>query len=237
MNLTTLQQLWLDTPQSHAHTHEMFVELVNKDEQLCAHRDFVEKNAFGFGERSFQWLWNILVQEMPSDFSFLEVGVFRFQIVSLVRLLADRQGKSVQRYCVTPLSSIGIGWESDYAADGERIHDEFGLEKDYVIYKGLSNDRGVVMLSNETSPYDMVYIDGAHDFETCLFDLLTYSILVKTGGYLIIDDCNCDMNFPATGFFTGIDTVTSAKLKWLDAEGHGWDFVCSVVHISVYRRK
>lgn len=237
MNLTTLKQTWADTPESHMHISELFTALVNQDEQLCAHRDFVEQNAFGFGERAFQYLWDILIQEMPECFSFLEVGVFRGQIVSLVKLLADRQGKDVYRYCVTPLSPIGIGWESDYGDDIERIHDEFGLVKDYTVYKGLSNDELVVKQAWDTSPYNILYIDGSHTYEDALFDLKVYSLIVSTGGYLVIDDCNCDMNFPPSGFFTGIDTVTAAKLKWLETDGDGWEFIASVVHISVFRKK
>lgn len=235
MTITQLKESWQDTTEAHRHINDLFVQLVNNDEQLDAHRTFVEKNAFGFGERSFGYLWDLLVQEMPEDFSFCEVGVFRFQIVSLVKLLADRQGKSVQRYCVTPLSPIGIGWESDYAADGERIHDEFGLEKDYIVYKGLSNDEEVVKQATLTAPYDLTYVDGSHSLEDCYFDLVTYGGMVKSGGYLIIDDCNTEMSMPF-GFFQGIAEVTQAKQAWL-ATNPPFEFVCSVVHISVFRRK
>lgn len=237
MNLTDLKTQWQDTPQYHTHISELFTQLVNNDPELCSHRDFVEQNAFGFGERAFQYLWDLIIQDIPEDFSFCEVGVFRGQIVSLVKLLADRQGKSVSRYAVTPLSPIGIGWESDYGADIERIHDEFGLKKDYVVYKGLSDNETVLTDAWNTSPYSIVYLDGGHEYKTALFDLNVYSEMVAKGGYLVIDDCNCDMNFPPTGFFTGIDTVTAAKLKWLEGNGSDWEFIFSVVHISIFKRK
>lgn len=237
MNLSELKTQWRDEPQYHADVNDLFVKLVNNDEQLCMHRDWVEQNVFGFGERSFQYLWDIIVQEMPEDFSFCEIGVFRFQIVSLIRLLSDRQGKEVKRYCITPLTSIGIGWESDYAADGERIHDEFGLEKDYVIYQGLSNNVKVVSDANKTKPYNIVYIDGGHSFEDAYFDLETYGAMVGKGGYLVIDDCNCDLNFPPNGYFTGIKEVTDAKQAWLEGNKDDWEFIFSVVHVSLFRRK
>jgi len=52
---------------------------------------------------------------------------------------------------------------------------------------------------------------------------------------LVVDDCNNDLNFPPQGFFTGIQTVTDAKLKWLETQTD-FEFTASCVHISIFRR-
>lgn len=236
MTLKELKDNYEDNKPYHRHLKELFEDIVNNDEQLNAHRTFVEQNAFGFGERAFGHFWNLMVQEMPDSFSFCEIGVFRFQIVSLIKLLSDRYKKQVKRYAVTPLSSIGIGWESDYGADGERIHDEFGLAKDYIVYKGLSNEDIIVKQAEETAPYDIVYIDGDHSHDGALFDLLTYSKFVKVGGYLVIDDaaCRTDQDW---GIFQGIDTVCTALDEWEKSDlAKEFEFQFNIVHLMIYKR-
>src|ERR1700760_4759787 len=103
MTLEDIIETYEDSEMYHSAIKEHFVDCVNQDYALKSHRDWVEQNVFGFGDRAFQWMWKLLVDEMPKEFSFLEVGVFRFQIVSLIRLLADRTNRTVKRYGVTPL--------------------------------------------------------------------------------------------------------------------------------------
>lgn len=237
MNLTDLKNNYENNPEYHKATHEQFVELVNNDEFLNEHRTYVENNVMGFGERSFQWLWKLIVDEMPSEFNFIEVGVFRGQILSLIKALASATGRNVERYGVTPLDSTGIGWEGDYRADIERLHDHFFIPKDYTLYVGLSTDPKIIEQAYNTSPYNICYVDGAHDRESVDSDLKYYAPMVKRGGLLVMDDCNNDLNFPPTGFFCGIASVTEAKVAYMSEHADEWEFIFSVVHISVFKRK
>lgn len=232
MNLQDLKNNWVDEPNYHKMINETFIENVNECKWLREHRDFVEQNAFGFGERSFHYMWSLLINEMPNEFSFMEIGVFRFQIVSLVKLLALHQDKIVHRYCITPLDSTDGHWESDYAKDGETIHDEFDLPKDYILYKGLSTNLSIVKKVKDTEPYDIVYIDGGHAYEVIKCDLDNFPSMVKVNGYLVIDDACTDMNMP-WGFFQGISSVTNAVLEW---ENDNFEFQFNVVHLRVYKR-
>ena len=65
MTLDKYSDIWIDVPEYHNTIHDSFIQLVNNDELLKKHRDFVEKNAFGFGERSFGWLFKLVIDEMP----------------------------------------------------------------------------------------------------------------------------------------------------------------------------
>jgi len=237
MNLKQLKDNWLNEPQFHSGIHDKFVELTNLDQFLDEHRTFIEKNAFGFGERSFQYLWKILIDEMPSEFSFLEIGVFRSQILSLVQVLASRTGRKVKRYGVTPLNTEGGMWDSDYKADIEKLHDYFFIPKDYTLYVGLSTDPKIIEMAYNTSPYDILYIDGGHTRDIVDNDFKYYAPLVKRGGFLVVDDCNNDLNFPSSGFFCGLQDVTDAKIAWLQEHGDDWEFYGNVVHISLFKRK
>jgi len=237
MTLTEFKNNWENTPYFHKATHDNFVQNTNADDFLNEHRTYIEQNILGFGERSFQFLWKLIVDEMPSDFSFIEIGVFKGQILSLIQVLASRTGRSVKRYGVTPLDTSGDMWESDYEADIARLHDYFFIPKDYTLYVGSSHDPVIIEKAYQTSPYDILYVDGDHSYEGALADLNYYAPFVKRGGFLVIDDCNNDLNFPSSGFFCGIQPVTDAKIKWLEQNGDDWEFYGNVVHISVYKRK
>lgn len=230
MTITTLQQEWRDEPEYHQDINERFTILMNGIPALTEHRQWVRANIFGFGEDSFHWMWKLICDEMPKNFSFLEVGVFRAQIVSLIKLLrAD-----AKVFGITPMDNSGGMWDSDYEADIRRIHDEFKLPQP-TIFKGRSDSPEIIGKAI-ISDYDIVYIDGDHSFEGAYADLFNYAPLVKQGGYLVIDDACNDMKMP-WGYFQGIIDVTTATLDYMKESGDNWEFVTNVVHLRVYKRK
>ena len=237
MNLKEYAKEWKDTPEYHKEIHDTFIGFVNDNEKLKAHRDFVESNAFGFGERSFGWLFKLIVDEMPEEFSFLEIGVFRGSSLSLVQLLADMSYRKVKRYGVSPMDTSDGHWDSDYFHDVYHIHWSLGLDTDYTIYHGSSTDVDIIKRATNTEPYDVLYIDGSHKYEDVVSDLKHYPQMVLSGGYLLIDDACNDMSQPF-GFFQGIEPVTRAVLEWEKTDiGREFEFVFNVVHLKVYKRK
>lgn len=236
MDLKTFQHTWADTPESHAHTNDLFRQLVDADPQLKQHRDWCEAHVWGMGERSFHYLWKILVDEMPAGFKFVEVGVHKAQIVSLIRLLSGRVSKDAVTIGITPMNGADTGWtEDNYEADIRRIHDEFNLQQPEM-FKGYSQDVAIIELVSIGAPFDIIYIDGLHSYEGCYADLKNYAPMVKEGGYLVIDDCACDMHEPF-GFFQGIADVQKAFDEYMAENGDTWEFVGNVVHLRVMRRK
>ena len=228
MTLTDLKQEWTDTPEFHKAVHEYYTECVNGDPQLDAHRTYVESNIFGMGERSFWWLWKLILEELPANPKLLEVGVFKAATMSLWKLLR----KDAICYGVTPLDGRGTGWtDDDYFAHITKIHNDFGLDMPE-LYVGGSEEDSIVELAGERG-YDIVYVDGDHSESGAYHDLSNYSIFVKPGGYLVIDDCCCDMKM-SWGYFQGIQSVQDAFDKW---DSSGFEFVCNVVHLRVMRRK
>ncbi len=234
MSLDKLKSEWQDTPEYHSKIKEKFDVKVNADIELKELRDWVEQNAFGFGERCFYEMWNLIVQEMPKDSTFLELGLFRGQTLALIELLSVRHKKDITRYGVSPLDSTDGHWESNYKQDIETIHDKFGLENSYIIHQSLSTDPDTIETMS-LFDFDVVYIDGGHQYDVVVSDLKHYSPLVKLGGLLVIDDANCDMHMP-WGFFQGIEDVTKATLEWHEENKDEFEFMFNVVHNRVFRR-
>lgn len=230
--MQTLQELkdsWVDTPEFHHHVNTGFAALTTQDEALNAHRSFVEANAFGFGERSFAWLWKLVLQELPDNPKLLEIGVFKGQTISLWKMLKPK----AKVYGITPLNSAGGVWESDYAADIKHIHERFGLDQPTII-KEYSQDEAAIEGAKKYAPFDVVYVDGGHTYEIAHDDLTNYAPMVKKGGYLVVDDAANHLSMPF-GYFQGINSVTDALLGW-QRTTEDFEFICNVVHLMVFKR-
>lgn len=231
MTLQETISIWKDDKATHKLINERFTECVNADPELKAYRDWIESNIFGFGERSFLWMWKLLVDEMPEWFNFLEIGVFRGQILGLVSLLSEREKKRGEVYGITPLDSTGGHWESNYKDDIEHLFKTHKLRLPTRIIKGLSTDPEVIKEAD--IGYRIVYIDGGHSYEVAKADILNYSGLVQLGGYLVIDDCAHKYDLPE-GYFRGIDTVSQAVDELLPNEYYKELF--NVMHNRVFQR-
>jgi hypothetical protein len=213
-----------------------FTDMVNQDSQLKSYRDWVEENAFGFGERCFLHMWKLIVDDMPDEFTFCEVGVFRGQILGLIGMLAERTDKKVKRVGISPLDSTDGHWESDYEADIRRLHDKFGIQADYEIIHGHSQEHWVIKKAQEMF-FDIMYIDGGHAYDVVVSDLDNYDKLVKRGGYLVIDDCNNRIQMP-DGMFRGIQSVSDAVDERYPpfTQRNDWELQLNLVHNRVLKR-
>jgi len=242
LDLTLAQEaaFWQDTEAYAQDIRDRFVAHVNADPDLKEHRDFVEKHAFGLGDRSFHWLWRLIVDEMPSPFRFLEVGVFKGQVLSLIRLLAGREDKCAQIYGVTLLS--GFAGEKgefpphpdeDYHQLIQDLHYRFGQPMPKLVV-GDSTDADVHARVARLVPFDAIFIDGCHEYNYASSDLLFYPMLLKRGGYLIVDDAACDLKQPR-GFFSGIEQVTRAVRTVISTDPQ-WNHMLTVMHDRVWRK-
>lgn len=230
MTLTQLQESWQDTPEAHKHIHELFTDLVNKDEMLKAHRDWCDANFHGLGERSFGYLWKLICEELLGHPTMCEIGVLRGQIISLWKLLKP----TASIVGITPLDSSGGVWESDYRVDIKNIHDHFELPQPIILHGKSQEER--ILNEMKGSLLNCLYIDGSHEYLDVSADLNDYTPMVVKGGWLIIDDACTDMN-QWWGAFQGLVEVTQATLDFMAENGKDWEFFGNVMHLRIYRRK
>lgn len=231
MNLEQLKEHWADTPEYHKWLNENFTGIVNGRPDLKEHRDWVESKIWGFGERSFWFVWDLICRELPERAKMLEVGVFKGATLSVWKLLKP----FATVYGVTPLDSTGIGWEGDYLQMIDEIHARFEQLKPIIIH-GLSESKEAIETATATAPYGVVYIDGGHEKHHIDNDMKYYAPLVEQGGYLVIDDACCDMKMP-WGYFQGIQPVTDGVLEYMQEHGNDWEFITNVVHLRIFKRK
>lgn len=247
MKYSTLQECidnFKDTPEGHTDFANTFTENMLGEIDLSAHRKFVEDNEWGFGERSFHWMWNLIIQELPERFKFLEIGVYKGQVISLMSMLNLRYKKEGIIFAITPLdSSAGkvdythpnINYEEAIA----RIYAQFNLSaEDLQIIQGLSTDSKIIGTAIRLAPFHVIYVDGAHDYDSVVSDLNIYKELVQRNGYLVIDDACCDMKIPDGLIrlnWRGIPEVTKAKNEVIDTDIR-FRLLFTVSHNAVYQR-
>ncbi len=230
-----------DDPAAHDALYRAFTDAVQAHPALRRHRDHVEQNGLGFGDRAFHWLWKLLVDAMPDPFRFLEIGVYKGQVLSLVGMLAMHARKDAYTFGITPLSEAGDKYTTyatdDYAGIIEGLQTWSGvpLSRQARILHGSSTDDAVKALCRTLAPFDMVYIDGCHDFHAVASDLIVYGELLKPGGYLVMDDASVALRLPP-GLWPGHPDVSEACRKVLGPDPRFVE-LCAVGHNRVWRRQ
>jgi hypothetical protein len=238
--LDTVEAFYRDDPAIHRVIYNSFTALMQNDPDLIRHRLHVERERLGFGDRAFHWLWKLIVDAMPARFRFLEIGVFMGQVISLIGLLAKREGKDALVYGVSPLDATGDKYSDyqqvDYAKTIETLQEwcVIPATRQARLIKGLSTDDEVKRICRNLGPFDAVYIDGGHDYHIVVNDIVTYGELVGPGGYLAMDDAATVLRLPP-GIWPGHADVGRAVQEVLQKDGR-FKEVVAVGHVRVWRK-
>ncbi len=171
---------------------------------LKEHREYFVENQRGYGANAFHAAWyEILKRFKPTHM--LEIGVYRGQVLSLWQLIADREGFKVEVSGITPLDNSG-DQVSDYPAlDYEQdIRNNFGhfdlampkLVRSYSTDPDAANYLGSKL-------WDVIYLDGNHDFDVVLSDYRMAIKFLKPGGLICLDDSSLYLSYPISGDFRG----------------------------------
>lgn len=160
--------------------------------ELREHRKYFTKELRGFGEDAFHVMWFLLYSKYHFN-SFLEIGVYRGQTISLLSLLAKRENRELTTYGVSPFSSIGDSVSDylgtvDYLTDTQKNFRNFSL-KEPTLVKAYSTD-DIAKETISSRQWDCIYIDGSHDYEIVLKDWDLCSRHVPVGGLVVMDDAS-----------------------------------------------
>jgi len=100
-------QEYQNTGELNDNFHQQFTAATDTIPILKEHRDYIEKNKLGFGDRAFHYMWYLILEELKKNFSrvnMLEIGVYKGQVISLWSLLSKRMGLLSTINAITPLS-------------------------------------------------------------------------------------------------------------------------------------
>jgi hypothetical protein len=208
----------------------------------------------GFGELAFSYHWYLLIKSLHTNAKFLEIGVYKGRVIALINKLSDFFEKDMTVYGLTPLDTSGdkySGYEDvDYLDQIKSTFKKSGIHPSRVnIIKGLSQDKDVIADAKQRGPYDIIFIDGSHDYEDVCSDLDNYYPLLKRGGCLVMDDASLYVK-GAFGQFLGHEDVAKAirdkidesekmKLTHLYAVGHNrvWMKMTTSAYVPFNKRR
>ncbi len=129
----------------------------------------------------------------PSITRTLEVGcAYGLSSLHLCWALADRQGAShtiIDPFQEKDYNNVGVGHLRQAGYDFFDLIEE---PSEYALPRLADEAMGT---------YDLIFIDGWHTFDHTLIDMFYANKLIRTGGYIIVDDCNFSSVAKAVSYF------------------------------------
>lgn len=187
----------------------------------------------------------------------MEIGVFKGQVISLWSLISKKTGLNSSIYAISPFkgkpapkSKLVYRLLIKLSAKFRKIHESsnFYEDVDYIkivknhfeyheldfskvnIKKGFSTDLEILKDLNKIL-FDLIYIDGDHTYETVIKDINNYSLLIRPGGFLVMDDAS--NNIPGSKFWKGHQQVSDAAEIIPDL---GFVNVLNIGHNRIYQK-
>jgi hypothetical protein len=185
---------------------------------LKEHRRYFSHEQRGFGEDAFHVMWSLLVDRFK-PVNFLEIGVYRGQVLSLVGLLQRDHAIPGHNTGIGPFERIGdaasvtaYGHCADWLEDIQTNIAHFDLSQPQLV-KALSTDPAAIETIQST-PWDMIYIDGNHDYEVVIEDWKNCAANIRPGGVIVLDDSSLDSGYQpplfASGGFPGPSKIANS---------------------------
>ena len=217
---------WNDSQEYNTYIYNYFKEQVTLIPFLSHHFESVSENDLGYGEKAFRYLWLLVFNSIPNNSKFLEIGVYKGSILALSQLCSLNLKKNIKCFGVTPLTPIGDKYtvypNENYDEKITFLYSLLGLDRNNTnIIKGISTDDNVKKEVIFNGPYDVIYIDGGHDYETVINDIELSDYVLKKNGLLIMDDSSTYLNFePNFEGFKGHEDVSKAIIDKLDKKNN-----------------
>lgn len=179
-------------------------------------------------------MWWLLLREFRPQ-RCLEIGVFRGQMISLWGLIAKTLDMPCEVHGISPFAPIGDSVSNysdsfDYWADTNHAFAEFDLPPPTLVC-ALSTAPAAIDHINERE-WDLIYIDGSHDYEVVLADYRHCVGQLKAGGLLVMDDASLGTEFRPPQFsFAGHPGPSQVAAEFAMKELH---FLGAVGHNNVF---
>lgn len=217
----------------HAYMHHYLLHLAPIP--VREHRKYFSQNMRGFGEGALHGMWWTIFQEFKPKLV-LEIGVYRGQVVTLWGLSAKLLDLKCEVHGVSPFTPAGDKVSSymdnlDYLQDTLNSSRYFDLP-DPIFIKAYSTDVDAVNYI-KSHKWDLIYIDGNHDYEVALADYKICRDSLADGGLLVMDDSSLYTDFKPPSFsFAGhpgpsrvVQEFAMKELRFIGGVGHNNVFI------------
>lgn len=217
----------------HGYMHHYLLHLAPLP--IREHRKYFSQNNRGFGEEAFHGMWWTIFQEFKPKLV-LEIGVYRGQVVTLWGLSAKLLDFKCEVHGVSPFLPAGDK-VSVYMANLDYLQDTLNSNRyfelpDPIFIKAYSTDVDAVNYI-KSRKWDLIYIDGNHDYEIALADYKICRDSLADGGLLVMDDSSLYTDFKPPSFsFAGhpgpskvVQEFTMKELHFLGGVGHNNVFI------------
>ena len=233
----TLEQL-----SDSSHTHEWIYEYFlyryrfRTSRIVHSHSRWFKRENRGFGEPAFHAFWTQLFREYR-PVKCLEIGVYRGQTLSLWEILSREFRLGSTCYGLSPLSEAGDSASDypslDYLEDVRRNFKFWGLDTPRLVRQFSNSSQGRSFIGSQR--WDLIYIDGGHEYETVLSDYQTALAALRHGGLLVLDDSSLfDVPLSYKGSFAGHEgpsRVCNENAK------HDMTHLIRVGHLNTFLKK
>ena len=205
--------------------------------ELRAHRAYFQIDRRGFGEDAFHTMWWRLVREFRPE-NFLEIGVYRGQVLSLIALLAKLEGRCCEVTGISPFSSAGDSvsrYRKDLNyRDDTLTHFRYHALPEPTLVNAYSTDPDALQVI-ASRKWDMIYIDGNHDYDVVVKDWNACSKAVNSGGIIVIDDSGLSTSYRPPRFSTAGHPGPSKLASEIDRSE--FEEILQVGHNRVFRKQ
>jgi len=206
-------------------------------EELRTHRAYYSCDNRGFGEDAFHTMWWRLFHQFKPKY-FLEIGVYRGQVISLIALLSQQEAIDCNITGISPFTSDGDSvskyrGDLDYHLDTLSHFEHFRLPKPNLVQAYSTDKKALEVIAS--CNWDMIYIDGNHDYEIVAKDWNACSKAVKIGGLVILDDSGLSTLYRPPSFATGGHPGPSRLAYEIDRSYYRE--ILQVGHNRVFQRK
>jgi cephalosporin hydroxylase len=222
-----------DPNNMYAYAHHYFHTRCPREVQ--EHRTFFRHKQRGFGEDALHAMWWLLLREFRPAMC-LEIGVYRGQTISLWSLVARSIGFRCYVHGISPFTAVGDAASRypkglDYLEDTLESFRRFNLAPPTLL-RALSTEAAAASYVSARR-WDLIYIDGNHDYEVVLQDYRLCRDHLSTGGLLVLDDSSLGTDYEPPAFaFAGhpgpsrvCREVVMGELSFAGRVGHNTVFV------------
>ncbi|MES2284322.1 MAG: class I SAM-dependent methyltransferase [Bacteroidota bacterium] len=203
---------------------------------LIEHREYFKTDFRGFGEDAFHAMWYFIFKEY-SPKKALEIGIYRGQVISLWGLISEKLNLNSNISGISPFSPAGDQVSVylkniDYYEDVIKNCSQFN-KKLPQLYRGYSTDKEMIA-KIESEKWDLIYIDGNHDYEIVKKDFEICSNSLNKNGLIVLDDSSLYTGFKPKSYATAGHPGPSKLAQEIDLSN--FEEILAVGHNRVFKK-